>query len=189
MSSNSQIENMVGTWADLQHQMWRGWLGTLQLTPSSWWQQNYRTPLEFCEEMVKLALQAQSQYNQVCMKGLQPNKGMPEFVSQVGEQMQKMTEDWTEAQRQACETWFKVAKQWDPTHPSINWDVPVQNLFQSLQNVAEKTIEMQANLVSPMAPEQQPAATAESKKQPTATAESKKQSLPKKAADSKKVAA
>jgi hypothetical protein len=179
MSSNSQIENMVGTWSDLQQQLWRGWLGTLQLTPSGWWKQNYRIPLEICEEMVKLGLQAQSQYAQICMKGLQPNKAMPEFVNQVGERMQMMTENWTEAQRQAWETWFKAAKQLDPTHPSMEWEVPAQNLFQSWQEAAEKTLEMQANLVSLVATEQQPAAAAESEEK----------TLPKKAAAApKKVA-
>ena len=179
MSSNSQIENMVGTWSDLQQQLWRGWLDTLQLTPSGWWKQNYRMPLGIFEEMVNLGLRAQSQYTRICMKGLQPNEAIPEFVNQVGERMQKTAEDWTEAQRQAWETWFKVAKQWDPTHPSIDWEVPVQNLFQSWQNAAEKTLEMQANLVSPMATEQQPEEAYKSEKQP----------LPKKAAASKKEAA
>lgn len=179
MSSNSQIEDMVGTWSDLQQQLWRGWLGALQLTPSGWWQQNYRAPLEICEQMVNLGLQAQSQYTRSCMKGLQPNKSVPEFVNQVGERMQAMTENWTEAQRQAWETWFKAAKQWDPTHPSMDWDVPTQNLFQSWQDAAEKTLEMQTSLFSLMADEQQPAATAKAdekkspKSSPNKTARSK----------------
>ncbi len=177
MSSNSQIENMVGTWSDLQEQLWRGWLDGLQLTPSGWWKQNYRIPLEICEEMVNFGLQAQSQYTRICTKGMQPNEAMPEFVNQVGERMQKTAEDWIEAQRQAWETWFKAAKQWDPTHPSIDWDVPAQNLFQSWQGAAEKTLKMQANMYSLFNGEQRPEVEAKPEKQPVAkkTAQSKKE--------------
>ena len=179
MTAYSQFEDMVGTWSDLQQQLWRGWFGTVQFTPSGWWQQNYRVPLSICEEMVNLGLQAQSEYTRICMKGLKPSKSTPDFVNQVSERIEMAAENWSEAQRRAWDTWFKAAKQWDPTNTSIEWSDPAESLFKAWQDAADKTLEMQAEIFSLIGSNQQSTVSAESEEK---TLSKKTAAAPKKVA-------
>ena len=168
MNPNTQIENMVGTWTHLQQQWWNNWLSSLPANPVSWWTQMYRTPLEISEEIVKLGLQTQAGYTRVCMKGLRLSKGTPKSLVQWLEQLEAVSENSTDAQREAWNAWFRAAEDWDPTRPSIVQSDSVENLSQVWQDATRKTLEMQAGWFSSMVPWLQATAPEESEKKASA---------------------
>ena len=159
MNPNTQIEDMVDAWSQLQQQLWESWLGATPVYPTNWWTELYTKSLEINKDMVNLGLQGQSDALRICMKSLKSVDGTPEFMSQWSKQMETITQRWTNGQRQACEAWFMAAKDWDPMHSSEKWSAPVKNMFQTWQFFSHKTLEMQADLISAVAPSSETTAT------------------------------
>jgi len=152
MSWNKRMEEMVGTWTDMQHKMWDNWLQTVNSFGGNGgqgaeaWKQEYRKNLSAWESSVRQALEAQNQWARNWADAVTSEEGAPEVVSRWALQMQEMMKGWTEAQTQLWSAWFDSVKHLDPAEVADRWDSEGQQVLQAWREATERAQEILSDL-------------------------------------------
>ena len=149
MSWNKRMDEMVGTWTDMQHKMWDSWLqavnsfsgqGTQGGHGQERWKQEYRKNLEAWESSVRQALDAQAHWAETWADKVAAEE-QSEAASRWAQQVQEMMGGWTQAQSQLWNAWFESVRGLDPSQVASRWDSEGQQVLEAWREAAERAQE------------------------------------------------
>lgn len=144
MGWNKQMEEMVGTWTDMQHKMWDSWLqavnsfGGQSAKGADVWKQSYHKNLDAWEKSVRQALDAQTQWVHNWADRVSDGDGSPEVVGRWASQVQQMMKGWTDAQSQLWSAWFDSVKHLDPAEAADRWENEGEQVLQAWREATER---------------------------------------------------
>lgn len=147
MNWNKRMEEMVGTWTDMQKQLWNNWLQTVNsfggkgADEDAGWQQGYQKNLDAWERSVRQALDAQSQWAHNWADKISQEENTPEVVVRWVAQLQEMMKGWTEAQGQLWNAWFDSVKHLDPAQAAGRWETEGQQVLQAWKEATQRAQE------------------------------------------------
>lgn len=142
MTNQTEIQNMVQSWADFQKGMWDQWLESLSqgghTSPNALWSEG----LTRWKESVDKMLDYQSESLKTWATGLEDmDTGSPETRQWVEEGI-AMMERWIDAERQLWEQWFAMA---GGTPAAASGSNPMQAGVEQWRAFGEKMLEMQSS--------------------------------------------
>ena len=144
MNWNKQMEEMVGTWTDMQRQMWDKWAQSVKgfggpgEQGTQLWQQGYKKNLDAWEQSVHEALNAQAQWTQSWSEQLSADEAGSEATAQWIEQVQEMMKGWTAAQTQLWNAWFESVKHLDASQAAGRWESEGQQVLAAWQEASQR---------------------------------------------------
>lgn len=146
MSWNKRMEELVGTWTDMQHKMWDNWLqainsfGGQSARGADLWKEEYRKNLEAWEKSVRQALDAQAQWAHNWADKIAAEEES-EAVARWVQQVQEMMGGWTQAQSQLWNAWFSSVRGLDPSEVANRWESEGKQVLEAWREAAERAQE------------------------------------------------
>ena len=168
MKKNTQLEEMVGAWTDLQHQFWDNCLQSKSSHKKSEWESACKRPLEITQEVMTEMLHTQAKFTHDAMRYASPELSESDIIDQYFESAQEMLDAGIKSEQDLLENWFSIVKefeqqatpmmpmmQWNPMqqmNPMVEWSNAMNNVFHAWENAAEKTLDAQNDFVSHLGP-------------------------------------
>ncbi len=194
MTSNKQMEELVGAWTNLQRQFWDSCIQSKSSHSKSEWENTCKRPLEITQQVLADMIQTQAKFTHDAMRYGNPEFAESEIIDRYFDSIQEMVDTGFKSQEELLDSWFSIFKefekqanpmmQWMPMqqiNPVSDWNKAMNNVFKAWENAAEKTLDAQNEFVSHLAPVETPKSTGSRKsgtrtKKSTAADEPKHQS-------------
>jgi len=155
MAWNKQMEEMVGSWTDMQRRMWDNWLVSVKrfgengagagMEPGGDVEQEYHKNLKAWEQSVNQALEAQNAWARKWSEQGGQEQQMPAAASEWNAKIQEMMKGWTDSQQQLWTAWFESIRTMDPSKATSQWENESKQVMEAWQQAAERAQETLAD--------------------------------------------
>jgi hypothetical protein len=145
VEATKQAERAVKAWTDTQIKVWESWFDTIQASTtgrSGVWEQARKATIDSLEKSVVNTLDAQAELSHVLVESLQSIWSKAEDAADRARlaEIDAVTKQATQAQKQLWSSWFDVAKKLDTTQLASGWE----KALDAWQQAVRKALETQA---------------------------------------------
>ena len=148
MNWNTQIEDMMKTWADTQKKVWDSYSDSIQGLNKSQSARMWESTLSTGETMLKDMLKLQLQGLNAWVDGLAKMENVPAQTVESARQFQEMAARWNKTQGELIENWFSMMKKSIPAIPTTDWTDMPQAAFKIWQDTAQNIMDAQTKWMS-----------------------------------------
>ncbi len=148
MDWTKQTQEMLKAWTETQTKMWDAWREGLQGTGRSAATDVWQKTLETWQKSVDDTFDAQAKLSKLWLDGLRSTRANPESMTEFSKQVEQMIQQMQQTQRRLWEGCFNALKGIDPRSSSGSWEEQAHQVFQHWQDIAQKAMEAQAELVA-----------------------------------------
>lgn len=113
MDWSKQTQDMFKSWTDAQTKTWNTWLDTVKSFDPSQPGQAWEKTVDAWQQSVKNTLSAQVEGSRIWAESVSSIQGAPKETANWAQQVQDMTQRWTDLQTQMWDNWFDVMKKAD----------------------------------------------------------------------------
>lgn len=168
MKTNTQVEEMVGAWTNLQRQFWDNCLQTNSKSKKSEWESACKRPLELTRDMLSETVKTQSMLTRDTLRLTDPSFLDSGMFDQFFDTLQGMVDSSIDSEEEILENWFNFAKEFEQQLPATSmyqwgsmplmdptrsWNRAMNNMMKAWEGATEKTLEVQNEFVSQIMPE------------------------------------
>jgi hypothetical protein len=147
MSEKTANDSLLKNWAESQQKLLTDLLDTLRKFGGMPTMELWKTTVDAWQNSVKATLDAQAAWTHQWIEILTNAKGTPEDLQQLVRQGREQLQQWTEAERDLWQSWFKMVREIN-FKPEAGAGQQVGNdLLQLWQDSAYKMIDAQTNFV------------------------------------------
>ena len=143
MDWTKQSEEMFKAWSDSQTKMWDSFVDSVSGLGKSPSQKMWEQAISNGEEMIKNALEAQTEWLKAWATNLEDLEGMPEQAKGALAQFKETAQRWTDTQGKLWGAWFELLAKFDPTKAGGLWGESTQNPFKVWQDMAKQAMDAQ----------------------------------------------
>ena len=147
MSNTNANESLLKSWAESQQKLLTEWLDTLRNYGGAPTMELWKTTVDAWQNAVKETLDAQTEWTHQWIEVLTNAKGTPEELQGLVRQGREQLQQWTEAERDLWQNWFKIVREINFKPQSGERQQASNNLVQLWQDSAYKMIDAQAGFV------------------------------------------
>lgn len=140
----------VSNWFETQQQLWDKFLILTAGDSEPPWAEIYQQSLSAPKQFLDKTLDAQSQWAHQCIELVAGTNGQSEPASQWTQNMDKLVDEWTDAERQLCEACL-TATPWQPPFVDSNKTFSaVSSAWQAWIDTGRTAIKIHSALTSQM---------------------------------------
>lgn len=147
MSERNTDESLLKNWAESQQKLLTDWLETLRKFGGRPTLELWKTTVDAWQTSVKETLDAQTAWTHQWIEVLSNAKGTPEELQALVRQGREQLQQWTEAERDLWQSWFKMVREINFKPESAERPQIGNDLLQLWQDSAHKMIDAQASFV------------------------------------------
>jgi hypothetical protein len=157
MAETTHYDSTLESWSKFQQQWWGQWLSTTQQTSNILRELCFSKPVGLFETLIDCGLSAQSELIRSYAKDLEGAAGDSMPMNEWMEQHMASAKMWTEAQRQAWDTWISAIRALESVYATGKAEDNSDNVIHGFQDMTQKTLEMQTEWFSHWLPESEDA--------------------------------
>jgi hypothetical protein len=163
MKKDTQVEEMVSAWTNLQRQFWDNCLQTNSKSKKTQLESACKRPLELTRDMLSESVKTQAMLTRDALRLTDSSLLDSGMLDQYFDTVQRMIDSSIDSQEEMLESWFNCAKEIEQQLPeksmsqwsSLLFQIPTKdgkraanNMMESWQDATEKTLEVQKEFVS-----------------------------------------